>query len=100
VLVAEATDAPLRRLEGLKAEILALQAQLHFVRMRAWRRRGTFADEISELRLPEGIDKTIRDAVERLLPFNVDSCEQHPVATAWRQACEVLRRDADAPLPS
>jgi hypothetical protein len=98
ILISEAVGPLVERLEVLKSEIPSLQAALHAIRMRAWRRRGSFGEEIRELRLPEDIDNKIREAVE-CLPFNHYSAEEHPAFAALREACEVLRRDADAALP-
>jgi hypothetical protein len=102
LLVAEALEPLLERLKGLKVQISPLQAALHFIRMRAMHRRGTstFADAIRGLELPDEVAKKISDAVELGgLPFNALTSEQHPVATAWREACAALRCDPDVDLP-
>jgi multidrug efflux pump subunit AcrA (membrane-fusion protein) len=101
VLAAEAAVALVEKLERLKQELPALQAQLHFLRNRSSLNHGAYRQEVPELAAPFAeIAPRIRNAVELGLPFHVAAAEQHPAVEPWRAACAAMRRgDPDAPLP-
>jgi exonuclease VII small subunit len=97
-----ATIAPplIERLERLKLEIPVLQAQLYFIRNRGYRRQGTGAVGVDELRAPlAGIEKRIMETVEIGPPsFHCIAAEQSPAVEPLRAWCRALMENADAAL--